>query len=168
MEPGLSRGPGVEVDLMDKRTQIVQAQIGTDPAYGSITPPLYTVTSARNPNVPKEEEDKAFQGELPEEEDTLHLHQDGGGRKTQSNQVPAPSNLRRTNIRTTPPTTMLLIRKKKRFRETSKEESSWLVYSSYSNHELLRGVFSLFQGGYSAGAPDFVYSYEQGQSECLV
>ena len=26
---------------MDKRTQIVQAQIGTDPAYGSITPPLY-------------------------------------------------------------------------------------------------------------------------------
>ncbi len=37
--------------MTDKRTQIVQAQIGTDPAYGSIAPPLYMSSTYLWPNV---------------------------------------------------------------------------------------------------------------------
>ena len=63
------------------------------------------------------------------------------------------------------PTTPIKTQKKKRFRETSKEELSWLVYSSYGNHELLRCIFGVFY--HCAGEPDFTDPYEQSQGELL-
>ena len=100
--------------------------------------------NVRNLNVPKEDGDKERQEESTEEEDILLPRLGDGDRKTRLNQVPVQSSRGPRSKQMSPPTMPTRIMTKKRFRETYKEESSWLVHSSYSNRELLRGIFGMF------------------------
>ena len=116
--------------------------------------------SARNPNDHRPDEDKERLAE-PTDEVATPLHpRVAGAHRMMLSQVPVLFN---QDWRTKPTTPLLSTnkpQKKKKFRETFMEESSWLVYSSYSNHELLRSFFSLLQNFRPACQTDFPHLNE--------
>ena len=87
---------------------------------------------------------KARLGELTDVAVTLLHPQAAGDQKMQLSRVLVLCILVRKTKRKTPPTTTNKALKKNKFRETSNDKSSWLVYSSYSNHELLHSFFRVF------------------------
>ena len=124
--------------------------------------------NVRSPNVPPLEGDTGLLGAQIGKEVTLPHHRDIDVNRKPLNLdlVPSPK-----GRRTSQTILILILNKsptKKKSRETFKEESSWLVYSSDSNHELLLVFFSVFQGFRPASQTDFPHSYEQSASECFV
>ena len=99
--------------------------------------------NARSPNDHKLKEDKAPLVGSTDVADTPPRPLAAGDLKMRLNLVPVLYN-RERKIKPKKPTTTNKPPMKKKFWETSKEELSWLVYSSYSNHELLRSVFGVF------------------------